>query len=421
MKLKSKLNRLKKHMVKEENEKKSEVEDSVQHVTNIPFMDDWLKLQASPYYFEGEYCIVRQVEYPLSYQHGTYQLKEFEEVVQAWNDVNLDHPLSAKDHQPFDLFFFDTETTGLKGGTGNMIFLLGHARFHDDKVVIKQHFLPSPGHEVALYKSFLSEVNIQTLVTYNGKAFDWPRVKTRHTFIRHQVPKLPSFGHFDLYHASRRLWRDQFESVRLSIVEKEILDIKRTDETPGYLAPMIYFHFLQNPNPHVIQGIFKHNERDILSLITLYIHISKILLNASNHQNESFQVAKWYKEIGNEKEAIKLFETMTKYNNETNDFEAKFELSMLQKKDGNLASALKLWNELKNGPINVQKLNILIELAKHYEHMEKNYYLALEETNEAMNLLDQLDISKEKLNKYKVDLTKRKNRLIQKLSKLTQH
>ena len=26
-----------------------------------------------------------------------------------------------------DLFFFDTETTGLGGGTGNTIFLLGHA------------------------------------------------------------------------------------------------------------------------------------------------------------------------------------------------------------------------------------------------------------------------------------------------------
>jgi len=412
MSLRSKLNRLKKHMVNEEKiDSKIEIEEKEQINSTIPFMEEWVNLDASPYYFDGQYCIVRQIEYPLSYKHGTYPFYEFVEVINKWNKTEMNHPLSAQGHVSEELFFFDTETTGLKGGAGNMIFLLGHARFKNNKVLIKQHFLPSPGHEVALYKSFLNEVNIQTLVTYNGKAFDWPRVKTRHTFIRNQVPKLPSFGHFDLYHAARRLWKNQLDSVRLSIIEKEILNIERNDDTPGYLAPMLYFHFLQNPSPNIIKGVFLHNEKDLLSLISLYIHISKMILEGSSSQNESLQIAKWYKVTKNEKEAMKRFEQMSE-----NDIEAKYELSMLQKKAGNLVSAIELWKDLKNKLNDVQKVNVLIELAKHYEHKEKKYDLALVETNEALDLLTELDIPKKKLEKYQSDLEKRRKRLEIKLN-----
>ena len=52
------------------------------------------------------------------------------------------------------------------------------------------------------------------MVTYNGKAFDWPQVKTRHTLIREHVPKLPPFGHFDLYHAARRMWKHQSGTLK---------------------------------------------------------------------------------------------------------------------------------------------------------------------------------------------------------------
>ena len=38
----------------------------------------------------------------------------------------------AKGYRPGDLFFFDTETTGLGGGTGNTIFLLGYAYIDGD-------------------------------------------------------------------------------------------------------------------------------------------------------------------------------------------------------------------------------------------------------------------------------------------------
>lgn len=206
-----------------------------------------------PFFFEDEYCLIRETVYPLSHRHGRYSFSELDDVMALWNKGGLTHTLSAEGYEKSQLFFFDTETTGLGGGAGNMIFLLGHARVYEDRVAVKQHLLPKPGNETALYKSFLSEVDITSLVTYNGKAFDWPQVKTRHTLLRDRLPKLPDFGHFDLLHGARRLWKHKLERVSLSAVENEELAFKRDEDTPGYLAPMLYFQFLKAEDPALLK------------------------------------------------------------------------------------------------------------------------------------------------------------------------
>ena len=176
---------------------------------------------------DGEYCLVREVSYPLTHRHGKYSFDMLSDIVRIWNESDLTHPLSAKGFRAEDMFFFDTETTGLGAGAGTSIFLLGLAYMEDNEIKVRQHFLPRPGYEVPFYKSFLDKVNYETLVTYNGKSFDWPQVVSQHTLHRGQLPKLPSFGHFDLYHAARRLWKNKLERVKLSVVEEEVLGFKR--------------------------------------------------------------------------------------------------------------------------------------------------------------------------------------------------
>ena len=124
-------------------------------------------------------------------------------------------------------------------------------------------------------------------MTYNGKSFDWPQVKTRHTLVRDHVPKLPPFGHFDLYHAARRLWKHRLERLKLAVVEEEILGIHRKDDIPGYLAPMIYFDFVESGQPDGMLGILKHNENDILSLVTLYTHLTYQLNGEQMRENKN--------------------------------------------------------------------------------------------------------------------------------------
>nr|WP_249317058.1 ribonuclease H-like domain-containing protein [Bacillus sp. FJAT-50079] len=287
---------------------------------------------------------------------------------------------------PSDLFFFDTETTGLYGGAGNTIFLLGHARVIDHEVIVRQHFLPEPGFEVPLYKSFLESVDYTTLVTYNGKAFDWPQVKTRHTFVKEHVPKLPDFGHFDLYHAARRLWKNKLESVKLVNVEKHILGVTRKDDVPGYLAPMIYFDYVERKNPEAILKVMKHNELDILSLITLYTHLTFQIhcLDPQQTAEEKVFIGKWFNAIGEREVAASTFELAM-----NEDITAEYELAYYYKRKKNYDKAKQLWLTATQGNDQRIRKEAFIELAKLMEHQYKDYKKALAYTESAIMVHEQ--------------------------------
>ena len=312
MSLANKLNRFKHQIIRQEQsaEKQELLPEKQIDDTNLQFKDMWTEAGVTPYFLDGEFCLIREVRYPLDYKHGRYRFQDLFTALEAWNGFTGDHPLSAKGFSASDLFFFDTETTGLGGGTGNIIFLLGYARFLDNEIVLRQHFLPEPGLEVPLYESFLKTVDYTTLVTYNGRAFDWPQVKTRHTLVRDHVPKLPSFGHFDLLHASRRMWKNKLESVKLANVEENILGVVRENDIPGYLAPMIYFDYVERKNPEAILRVMQHNEMDILSLITLYTHLTFQIhcIDPDQTANEKMLVGKWFDYIGDREVAASAFE-----------------------------------------------------------------------------------------------------------------
>ncbi|WP_332693071.1 ribonuclease H-like domain-containing protein [Halalkalibacter lacteus] len=311
--MKSKLLRMKRHMGISEVQQPIAPKDIVKKEA-VPFEKEWRLFQTRPYWFENEYILIRETKYPLSYQHGRYTLSDTKEIVQKWQDHVYSHPLSTKGRKVEDLLFFDTETTGLSSGAGNTIFMLGYCQIKSDCVLVRQYFLPGPESEVAFYHHFLTDVGtLGNLVTYNGKAFDWPQVKTRHTFVRDHVPKLPKFGHFDLLHATRRMYKDVLPSCKLSVVEKEILLFERMEDTPSYMVPMLYFDFLHEADPELVKGIFQHHEWDILSLITLYTHLSSLILQSDlNHllPRERHEVARWYEAIGEKNIAMQLYEQL---------------------------------------------------------------------------------------------------------------
>lgn len=385
--MKKKLQRFKHHLGSKtvSSSKQSMVEEGTKK--EIPFIDLWEEANTKPYFFEDEYCLIREVHYSLDHAHGKYLFRDFLKAVEMWNKSSLEHPLSSYGYQSNDLFFFDTETTGLGGGVGNTIFLLGYASVKEDEIVLKQHILPEPGLEIPLYNSFLENIDYTTLVTYNGKAFDWPQVKTRHTLIREHVPNLPPFGHFDLYHASRRFWKDQLKSVKLVNIEKEILQFERKDDVPGFLAPMIYFDYVERKNPEGLIKILTHNENDILSLITLYTHLTFQILQQDPNQtsHEKVQLGKWFHYIGNRDAAYETFERAAK----DNDINAKYELAFHMKKQKKYDEAKSLWIEVvEQGNSNIRK-QACIELAKLFEHQYKNYSQAIEYTKQALLIHEQ--------------------------------
>ncbi|WP_026563883.1 ribonuclease H-like domain-containing protein [Bacillus sp. UNC41MFS5] len=389
MSLKNKLNRLKPHLSVEGSSDKM---NTFPQKTNIevPFKEKWEQANVFPYFLDEDYCLIREVKYPLSHQHGHYCFRDFLTAVDIWNKQPVNHPLSAEGHQAEELFFFDTETTGLGGGVGNTIFLLGYASVSGDSLILRQHILPNPGSEIPLYQSFLEKVNYKTLVTYNGKSFDWPQVKTRHTLVREHVPKLPQFGHFDLFHAARRLWKHKLERLKLAVVEKEVLGVERVDDIPGFLAPMIYFDFIDSKQPDGMMGILKHNEIDILSLVTLYTHITFQLCGIDTDQtrSESFEVGRWFASLGEKNQAEKVLSKLVNGSDMTS-FQAKFSLAFQRKKEQDWVKARELYSDVADSGDKRLMLEACLELAKIHEHRIKDYELAIDYCQKAILLVSQ--------------------------------
>ncbi|MFC5711838.1 ribonuclease H-like domain-containing protein [Thalassorhabdus alkalitolerans] len=427
MGLKNKLKRMQSHLGAKEISSKDnqrsvfsreETDKEDKEKKEVSHREIWERFDTYPRFLDGEYMLLRKVVYPLSHFHGKYQFKELYDVFQQWKTTACEHPLNPSFMNPEELLFFDTETTGLSGGAGNTIFLLGTACVQKDQVTVKQYFLPGPEAEVALYHTFLSEVSsLDHLVTYNGKSFDWPQVKTRHTFVRNEVPKLPSFGHYDLLHGARRLFKHTLESCKLSQVEKEILQFKRLDDTPGYLAPMLYFDYLQEGHPEIIKGILTHNEWDVLSLISLYIDISKRIISKGTDQREALEVGRWHESTGNIDHAIQCFHKAEKFSKGENA-EALYYLGKLYKKKKDLENAVYYFHKVEDRKgLFVSEASI--ELAKIYEHSRKDYEKALYYTWRSLEYWKERQriVKSHKALGNKEEFTKRINRLEGKIKK----
>ncbi|MFB4164204.1 ribonuclease H-like domain-containing protein [Alteribacillus sp. JSM 102045] len=392
MKLKNKLNRMKHHLGSvnhsQSNKKENINEQDGCQTSDIPYAKEWEKLNASARFLEDQYMVKREVIYPFHHAHGKYRLEELYDVWEEWGKETAFHPLHPENRSPEDLLFFDTETTGLNSGAGNMIFLLGGAQFTSAHVKVSQFFLPGPEAEVALYHHFLRDTaSTKNLVTYNGKAFDWPQLKTRHTFVRNEVPKLPPFGHFDLLHAARRLFKHRLSSCKLSVVEKEILQFERIDDTPGYLAPMLYFDFLNEKHPEYIEGVLTHNEWDVLSLITLYIDLSKRVLRNRPFGRETYEIGRWYAQCKEWEKASWCFEKALETIQEESDWqeECLCALGFVYKKLNLETDSMECFIKVveNNGANGAEAA---IELAKFYEHRKKDPEKALSFVLEAVKI-----------------------------------
>ena len=175
---------------------------------------------------------------------------------------------------PTRMLFFDTETTGLAGGTGTRAFMIGAADWHDGALRIRQLTMRAMSAEAAMLDAFRGWVRPDTLlVSYNGKCYDAPLLATRYRLARQTNP-LAGLDHVDLLYPTRRRYRGVYENCRLATIERQVLRIVREDDLPGSEAPAAWRTFLRGGSAHTLRRVLEHNHQDVISLSRLLRHLS---------------------------------------------------------------------------------------------------------------------------------------------------
>lgn len=166
------------------------------------------------------------------------------------------------------MLLIDTETTGLSGGTGTLPFLIGMAWFEDESLVVEQLFLRTPGEERPMLARLAERLAWSScIVSYNGKAFDWPLLRTRAIMNRVAVPA-PA-AHLDLLHCARRVFARRLGQVRLVQIESEVLGMRRERDVDGAEIPELYWQYVRGREGSSMGPVIEHNANDLVALAAL--------------------------------------------------------------------------------------------------------------------------------------------------------
>ncbi|UXI69412.1 ribonuclease H-like domain-containing protein [Tahibacter amnicola] len=164
---------------------------------------------------------------------------------------------------------FDTETTGLAGGSGTRAFMIGAADWRGERLRIRQLYLTAMAGEAAMLDRFAQWLTCDTvLVSYNGRCYDAPLLATRYRLNRRANP-LAGLPHVDLLHPVRRAYRGIWENCRLATLERRLLHIVREDDLPGAAAPAAWLSFLRHGKGDDLLRVVEHNRQDLVTLARL--------------------------------------------------------------------------------------------------------------------------------------------------------
>jgi len=172
------------------------------------------------------------------------------------------------------MLFFDTETTGLSGGTGTRAFMVGASDFVPGGLRVRQLLITHLSAEPAMLRAFAGWLSPGTrLVSYNGRCYDAPLLAARYRLARQGAP-LAGVEHLDLLFPTRRRYRGTWENCRLATIERNALGIVREDDLPGSEAPGAWLRYLRGGDAGLLRRVLLHNFQDVVTLARLLLHLS---------------------------------------------------------------------------------------------------------------------------------------------------
>jgi uncharacterized protein YprB with RNaseH-like and TPR domain len=338
---------------------------------------------------------------------------------------------------PEKWLFLDTETTGLAGGTGTYAFLIGLAWWDAGGLQVEQLFMRDFAEEHSvLYQLAARLAERPVLVTFNGKTFDWPLLENRFRMTRSiTVPSLAA--HLDLLHPARALWKYRLGTVRLTDLEREVLNPAllgwhREGDVSSKSIPQFYFDYLRGGPPEPLLGVARHNQMDLRGLAALFGKINALLAEDANpdeevHGLDLFGLSKFLHRRGDKgrarlacSQAVDLGLPVEFHSR------AQYDLALMAKRQGEHQRAAELWHEILAN--SADAIHACEQLAIHYEKRVKDYQRALEFAHRACRLLRtqvnranvfarsgfarREDLSTKRIKRLEGRLTKRTGRLL---------
>ncbi len=307
------------------------------------------------------------------------------ELLSRGRDEALSKRMRAALADPLQWLFLDTETTGLAGGTGTYAFLIGLAWWDAGALQVEQFFMRDFGEEHAILHEVAARIAERpVLVTFNGKAFDWPLLENRFTMTRSiAVPRLAA--HLDLLHPARALWKLRLGSVRLVELERHVLDAARLgwhrqDDVLAALIPQHYFDYLRGGPAEPLAAVVRHNQMDLRGLAALVGKIDALLKSDEGHEVQSldlFGLSRYLQRRGESQRAHSACSQAIDLGlPKEHDRQARRELALLAKRRGEHDKAAALWHELVKDERNGAEA--CEQLAVYYERRRKDFERALE-------------------------------------------
>jgi uncharacterized protein len=300
-------------------------------------------------------------------------------------------------HDVASTLFIDTETTGLSGGTGTHVFLVGVGRFDAGAFTVRQFFLRHPGEERALLAAIDSDLSdASSMVTYNGRSFDIPMLETRFR-MHHHTASLPEH-HFDLLHTARAVWKHRLSSCSLGSIERSVLGVVRVNDSPGWMIPEMYFAYLRSRRIDTLHDVFNHNRQDIVSLARLagLVHGFQAGIVVPEHPADRLGVALIQLRSGSENQALEtiIAECFSPLAPPILRYRALRAATTVLKRQRRYSESISLWQKGMGDPDRAVRLFAAEELAKHLEHRSRDHVAALEI---ARNAADAARLSRDSL------------------------
>ncbi len=333
-------------------------------------------------------------EFPACFVHGRHMLGGVASITGA--EIGTWEQGTMGEFSTSDLVFLDTETTGLAGGTGTVAFLIGVGSWEEGVFRLRQFLMRDFPEEPPLLEQLAEYLaDKKVLITFNGRSFDWPLLETRFTLSRlHRI--IPGWKqHWDLLFWARRLWREKLPSCSLASLEKNVLGFFRQGDIPGAEIPQRYFDFLKSGRGELLQDICEHNTWDILSMVTLLLHLGSshyLVPEKIECPQEALALGRMLENRKDKNNPEPFYLQAADCGQPRLQGTAWLRLGFWYKRQKDWEQAEKAW--LKLLEMDQHPVLARVELAKIYEHRKKDWALALQLTRQALALAFQEDNSR---------------------------